>query len=226
MSTTNLLLQRYMPWLSAPRLFEAWIVRWVVGVLLLGAVAGQAMATTNWVQTNGPYGVDIVDLVIDPLTPATLYAATSGGAFKSTNGGGSWSAVNSGLANTNVQAIAIHPTTPATLYAGISGGAFKSTNGGGSWSAINSGLANTDVKAIAIDSTTPATLYAGTSGGVFKSTNGGGSWSAVNSGLSNTNVRAIAIHPSAPTTLYAGTWGGASLKAPMAAPIGAWLTLG
>src|SRR2546422_5588025 len=34
-------------------------------------------------------------LAIDPETPATLYAGTfTGGVFKSTNGGGRWSAVN------------------------------------------------------------------------------------------------------------------------------------
>ena len=68
-----------------------------------------------------------------------------GGIFKSTNGGGSWSAINAGLqfgSDTHVRALAIDPSTPATLYAGMErgGGAFKSTDGGGSWSAINAGL--------------------------------------------------------------------------------------
>ena len=36
-------------------------------------------------------------LAIDPHDPSTLYAGTyGGGVFKSTNGGGSWSAVNTG----------------------------------------------------------------------------------------------------------------------------------
>src|SRR5256885_12494843 len=34
---------------------------------------------------------------IDPTTPTTLYAGTYGGVFKSTDGGGSWSAANVGL---------------------------------------------------------------------------------------------------------------------------------
>ena len=60
--------------------------------------------------------------------------------FKSTNGGANWSAVNTGLTDTEVYALAIDPTTPATLYAGTYGGVFKSTNGGGDWSAVNTGL--------------------------------------------------------------------------------------
>ena len=83
-------------------------------------------------------------LAIDPVTPTTLYAGThDGGVFKSTNGGENWSAVNTGLTNTDVHTLAIDPATPTTLYAGTFGGVFKSTNGGGNWSAVNTGLTNT-----------------------------------------------------------------------------------
>ena len=44
--------------------------------------------------------------------------------FKSTNGGGSWSAVNTGLTNPYVHALAIDPATTGTLYAGTTGGVF------------------------------------------------------------------------------------------------------
>ncbi|MCI0372773.1 MAG: hypothetical protein L0214_15680, partial [candidate division NC10 bacterium] len=76
-------------------------------------------------------------LVINPLTPTTLYAGTEfGGIFKSAIGGGTWGAVNRGLPATTVPALAIDPLTPTTLYAGTSfGGFFKSTDGGGTWSA-------------------------------------------------------------------------------------------
>jgi photosystem II stability/assembly factor-like uncharacterized protein len=90
--------------------------------------------------------------------------------FKSTDGGGHWSAVNTGLTITDVVALAIDPATPTTLYAGTFGGVFKSTDGGTNWSAVNTGLTNTYVVALAIDPATPTTLYAGTNGGgVFKS---------------------------------------------------------
>ena len=42
--------------------------------------------------------------------------------FRSTNGGGNWSAFNAGLTNTDVRAFAIDPVTPTTLYAGTGGG--------------------------------------------------------------------------------------------------------
>ena len=117
-----------------------------------------------------------------------------GGVFKSTNGGGNWSAVNTGLTSTsNVSALAIDPDDAGHPLCGdriSDGGVFKSTNGGGNWSAVNTGLTATSVSALAIDPKTPATLYAGTyNGGVFKSTNGGGNWSAVNTGLTDTTVQ-------------------------------------
>ena len=147
-------------------------------------------------------------LAIDPSTPATVYAGTNGGVFKSANGGTSWTAV---LTSTEVLALAIDPSTPATLYAGTFGGVFKTTNGGDSWTAVNSGLTNTTLDSpLAIDPSTPATLYAGASGsgGVFKSTDGGMIWTNVGSfstGLTVTQVLALAIDPSTPATLYAGT---------------------
>jgi hypothetical protein len=42
--------------------------------------------------------------------------------FKSTDGGGTWSAVNNGLTNAYVWALAIDPQTPSTLYTGTEGG--------------------------------------------------------------------------------------------------------
>ena len=73
-------------------------------------------------------------LAIDPVTPATLYAGTEGGVFKSTNGGANWSAsqYRPDLNQCFVPWRLIR-LTPATLYAGTWGGVFKSTNGGAGW---------------------------------------------------------------------------------------------
>src|SRR5207245_2391393 len=159
-------------------------------------------------------------LAIDPQTPATLYAGTNryngfnGGSVlvKSTDGGGSWSAVNTGLPNypyypdhpyypvTGVYPLAIDPHAPTTLYAGTDGGGvYKSTYGGESWSA--NGL-NAEVLVLAIDPLTPTTLYAATGYGAVKSIDGGVSWTQVN-GISAVFV--VAIDPLTPTTLYVGT---------------------
>src|SRR5438309_6849213 len=97
-------------------------LRFVSLGVLLGAllVSMNAEGGVNSWTSIGPDGGWIFALAIDPVTPATLYAGTyRGGVFKSTNGGESWSAVNTGLPNGDGWfSLVIDPQTPATLYVG------------------------------------------------------------------------------------------------------------
>jgi photosystem II stability/assembly factor-like uncharacterized protein len=84
-------------------------------------------------------------LVIDPQNPSTVYVGTSGafidgcsfpcsglddGVFKSTDGGATWTPVNSGLTTPHVSSLVIDPQDPSRLYAGtIGGGVFAITFG-------------------------------------------------------------------------------------------------
>src|SRR6185369_7984430 len=120
-------------------------------------------------QTAGGAGfrVTIRALAIDPNNSDTIYAGSDWeGVFKSTNGGGSWSQINSGLTSPYVYALAIDPTTSSTIYAGTYyGGVFKSTNGGQNWGEINAGMSSVKVNSLAIDPYSPAIIYVGTGGG-------------------------------------------------------------
>ncbi|MDX6290259.1 MAG: hypothetical protein QOH42_2058 [Blastocatellia bacterium] len=70
-------------------------------------VAGQSVSPT------------INTLAIDPVTSATIYAATSvAGIYKSTTGGANWSQSNTGLANATTTAVAVDRNNPATVYTG------------------------------------------------------------------------------------------------------------
>jgi len=98
-------------------------------------------------------------LALDPQSSSTLYVAAIGsGVFKSTDGGASWTAVNSGLPTIylTVNTLVVDPQNPRTVYAGVAGdsaqaGVFKTTDGGISWSALNSGLTTLSVSSLAID---------------------------------------------------------------------------
>jgi hypothetical protein len=174
------------------------------------AHAGQGVWTGG-----GPYDGNITALAINPVNPATLYAATINAVFKSTDSGGTWAiTAPRGGFYYYYSALAINPSTPATLYAGLDGvGVVKSTDSGGIWTNASTGLTSTGVIALAINPSAPSTLYAGTyNGGVFKSTNSGGTWAAANTGLTSSDVRALAINPVDPTTLYAGTYNGGVFK--------------
>jgi uncharacterized repeat protein (TIGR01451 family) len=179
-----------------------------LSIAAVWSLSSLAHAGTGVWTTGGPYGGPIHALAIDPTTPATLYAGTYGGVFKSTTSAGAWTAANTGLSDLWVNALAIDPTTPATLYAGTyGGGVFKSTDSGATWVAVNTGLTNLRLWDLAVDPVAPATLFAGTSsGGVFKSTDSGGTWATANTGLTDLWVRALAIDPTAPATIYVATF--------------------
>jgi photosystem II stability/assembly factor-like uncharacterized protein len=188
----------------------------LISFLVLVGISNPQLASAgvNVWSGNGPEGGTINALVLDPVTPATVYAATAGGGvFKSVNGGGSWSAVNTGLDHRMVYSLAIDPVTPEILYAGTAlGGVYKSIDSGESWSPASSGLAAMFIQSLALDPAAPTTLYAGTSSGVFKSVDSGGNWSAMNNGLTSTSVQDLAIDPATPATVYAGTSGGGAFK--------------
>ncbi len=109
------------------------------------------------------------------------------GVFKSTNGGGAWSAVNTGLTDYYCLRPGDRPGDSEHALCGDMGRRrVQEHERRRAWSAVNTGLTATTVYALAIDPATPSTLYAGTwGGGVFKSTNGGAAWSAVNTGLTD-----------------------------------------
>jgi YVTN family beta-propeller protein len=137
---------------------------------------------TTWVAADAglpPPPTCVSILAIDPSVSGTVYAASGSigcvgysagnGVFRSTNAGATWSAANTGLANSDVSALAVDASTPSTLYAGTrGGGVFKSTDGGTTWTAFNAGLTNFSVTSIAIDPINSGALHAGTyGGGVF-----------------------------------------------------------
>lgn len=169
----------------------------------------------QWTQAAGIDGGPVSALAVDPVTSSTLYAGSyRGGISKSTNGGVTWSRLNTGITNT-IDVLVVDPNVPSTLYAGTYRGVFKSSDSGTTWSAANAGLTTLDVYALIVHPAIPGTLYAGTDGGgVFKSVNGGAAWTAANVGLTSDilSVHALAIDLSTPVTLYAGTEGGGVFK--------------
>jgi hypothetical protein len=77
--------------------------------------------------------------------------------FKSTNGGGNWTAVNNGLTNLNVQTLASDPVDTDIIYAGTDfGSLFISMDGGASWSAIGGTISGADVPRLAFMQVRPA----------------------------------------------------------------------
>ncbi len=169
-----------------------------------------AAAGASWSGTGRELaGLNINQLVIDPKTPATLYAVTERGLYKSADGGGVWRSLRSDF----LGALAIDPVNPNTLYAAEKapfemGKVFKSANGGGSWTEL-AGIETDVVYAIAVDPANPATVYVGTGKGLYKSTDGGATWNLRpfcvpgETPCRPYRVNAVAIDPRNPARVYA-----------------------
>jgi len=148
-------------------------------------------------------------LAVDPVTPATVYAAAGEGKlFKSVDAGNSWAAMNNGLPTgaPGINAIAIDPSAPMVVYAATTS-VYKSLDGGANWQFSGAGITNRGILCLVIDPKTPSTLYAGTFPGVFKSTNAGATWSKVSNGIPNDQISSLAIDPVNTSTLYAASSG-------------------
>lgn len=179
-----------------------------------GGVFKSSDGGVEWNGTGSGIAVAIGDtvtaLATDPTDPSILYAgvftfsAPESGVLKSTNGGQSWTRINSGFGATNIRALAVAATVPPTVYAGMDvDGVFKSTDGGASWVHANSGLPEQRIVSLAVDPSDPLTIYAGgESTGVSKTTDGGANWTYT--GGPGAGALTIQIDPLNPTTVYVG----------------------
>lgn len=201
----------------------------------------------NWFSIGpngsvGPTGKGVTSvgrlnaLSFDPANPTSLYVGSAlGGVWKSTDRGGSWSAMSDhkNLPTLAVGALAVAPN--GTVYASTGdshpnddglwqggSGIWKSTDGGVGWqptgtttngcpdgSVAFTGTANR----IVINPNNPNVMYVAARpdgksgpGGFFRSLNGGACWKKLSLGLNPiNNVTDVVLDPTNPTTLYVAT---------------------
>jgi uncharacterized repeat protein (TIGR01451 family) len=145
-------------------------------------------------------------IVVDPVTPGTLYAVgISNLLFKSTNGGANWTQTFiNGV--TTINDLTIDPNTPATLYASTNRGIFKSTDSSVSWTASNTGFPSIRIANSVVIDKTNNLLYAATGGGIFKSADGANNWTNISGNINLLAVSVIAFDPSNTSVIYVNTF--------------------
>jgi photosystem II stability/assembly factor-like uncharacterized protein len=161
---------------------------------MVSLLSDAAQAGTNSWTPIGPNGGQVVSLATDPRGVPTAYAGTLGaGIFKTVNGGGTWTPINTNVGDPDILVLATDPNLANAVYAGGAGGrVFKSADGGANWAPI---LTTNDapVRALLLDRQSTATVYAGTEGeGVMVTTNNGADWQPLNQGLDDLRVFALA----------------------------------
>jgi len=161
-------------------------------------------AASNWAPSDSGLVASLIfDLVFQPGSSSTIYAATDSGLFRSTDNGANWSLLP-GSPPFILLKLAVDPMNPAIIYVATNGGVFKSSDGGNSFTPSNNGISST-VRSIAINPVTPTILYAAAGGGpYFKSVDGGANWTPNFAGFAS-RVDSVVVDPNTPTTLYADT---------------------
>lgn len=158
---------------------------------------------TDWARINSGLGSYFIqDLAIDPHDVTTLYAATYGGIYKSSDSGDHWSECGNGITSDDIKCIQVSPFDANLLVCGTWGqGIFISHDCGNTWQSSSTGITNPRVNEIEFDPQDSDKLYAACADMMFKSINGGETWEIC---FSYGNVRSVAIHPLQPESLFVG----------------------
>lgn len=186
----------------------------------------KAASQLKWLGPDNVAG-RIRSVLIHPNDANIIYAgAATGGVWKSTNGGQSWSSLDDFMPSLVIGSLAMDPQDPNTIYAGTGEiftrlaegvwlrgedrgqGIFVSRNAGATWNALAFTQTQTDdwrfVSRIAIDPSSSTHIFAATNTGLWSSTNGGQSFDRVLSGI----FLDVKIHPRDPRNVVASSLGG------------------
>jgi photosystem II stability/assembly factor-like uncharacterized protein len=157
-------------------------------------------------------------LLMDPTDRNTVYAGTTEGLYKTTDGGDNWSRMTD--PGVIVNDVYVDPRNPKhVLLATDRSGILASEDAAAGFQASNTGFSQRQVASLLVDNKSPETMYAGVIndkayGGVFVSTDQGRSWKQQSEGLHGDDVFVLA--QSQDGTLLAGSsrgvfrWDGAT----------------
>ncbi len=129
-----------------------------------------------WERARPRFG-NVASIAFDPSNPDVAYAVYStfnraadrGHIFKTSDGGASWEAMDSGVPDLPFSSIAVNPSNPNLLYAGSDMGLFLSEDGGANWMVEDSNLPGVPVYQLVLSENNGPVLFAFTYGrGLFR----------------------------------------------------------
>ncbi len=203
-----------------------------LGIAAVGPLAAQELTAELLAALEpraiGPAAMSgrIVDLAVVERDPRTFYVASAtGGIWKTTNGGVTFTPVFEREGTHSVGAVAVHPVDTNLVWVGTGeranrqstswgDGVYRSADGGATWT--NVGLRDSrHIGRIALHPTDPAVVFVAAMGhlwgpnaerGLFRSEDGGRTWMRVLAVDDHTGAVDVAIDPSDPAVVYAATY--------------------
>lgn len=174
-----------------------------------GGGLSQVNVTTGIVQADR--AAFIPPLVMDPVTPTTLYFGTMR-LYATTNSGTQWTPISADLTKGtgNISAVAIAPSDPQTIYVGTSDGNLQVTrNGGTLWTPAATGLPNRAITHVAIDRTNPARALATLSGSgaahIYVTIDAGVTWVSASGNLPDMPANSVVMIDDSPNHFFVAT---------------------
>lgn len=168
----------------------------------------------------------ISDVLIHPANENLWYAAAgSGGVWKSSNAGTTWTPIFDDESSYSIGCLAADPHNPHVIWvgtgedgggrhAGYGDGIYRSDDGGKTWQ--NMGLKNSEhISKIIVSAEDPDVVYVAAQGplwrkggdrGFFKSSDGGKTWKKTLGDDQWTGVTDIVVDSRDPNRVYAATW--------------------
>ena len=160
----------------------------------------------NWTHIS-PRGYSgpqpVVALTFDPAHRNILYAGTPHLAWKTTDGGGTWHALQRGMPeDSDIFSIVVDGKGSTRLFAGACSGIYRSLDGGGTWASLEQAVGGQFRTYVIVHAPHSANaLFVGTNGGLLHSPDGGATWRHV----ARPTARSVAFDPADPRHVFVAT---------------------
>ena len=167
-------------------------------------------AGLNWqpiLSPNFPTFMVVNDIAFDPTGGARLHIGLFGdGVFRTTDGGGTWSAAGAGIGDPEVQTLVARPGVSGSLLCGtLRRAVYGTANAGASWAERAVGISGLTTFAVAVHEATNR-IWTGNQTGIVLSTDAGASWAYSDfEGDIGARANAVAPDPVNPAIVWAGT---------------------
>jgi len=142
-------------------------------------------------------------LLIHPDNPDTVFAGTSNGIYRTTNGGSTWTQLQTG----QFFDLEFKPGSPSTIYASGSD-VYKSTNNGNTWTQMSFWFQGAISLAVTPANSNVVYAFCEDMSSFYKSSNSASTWTATTyPGIGYVQgwyMLALAVSPSDENTVYAG----------------------
>ena len=165
----------------------------------------------------------VADIAVNPNNPSEYYVASaSGGVWKTTNAGTTYTPIFDGQGSYSIGCVTIDPNNPHVIWVGTGennnqrsvaygDGVYKSEDGGKSWK--NVGLKTSEhIGMITVNPNNSNEIYvaaygplwnAGGERGLYKSSDGGATWNLILEIDEHTGVNEVHLDPRDPNVIYA-----------------------